>query len=269
MKKLINLLSLLTISGVVPLIESSCSNKNNEKKIKKDDENDINKLNLGNLGIEKRNRVKRNAIINNKYQHVFKTNGSNKPTEQQIKEEIIKLNPQLDIKNINVTNITENSAVITIANFSGQKTINFKVETNTSNNEPFVSSPSPNDSYDDDDVLLNCKVEKINSPAKIIAKDIKNVTEEELITALLPKIYEEYDRINPRFYRKNSFGIKDYILYDVVKIKNINFPIDLSSEKIINNFFIEGRFIYKILPIFRPVFYLEIPNFKLPAAQLI
>ncbi len=125
MKKLFSLLSVLTISGTAPLIESSCScsNKNNY-------ENDINKLNWGNLGIEKINRVKRNTI-NNKSQHIFKTNnGLNKSIEQQIKEAIIELNPQLDTKNINVTNITENSAVITINNFKGQKTIHFKVETN-------------------------------------------------------------------------------------------------------------------------------------------
>ncbi|WP_338992389.1 hypothetical protein [Spiroplasma endosymbiont of Seladonia tumulorum] len=130
MKKLVSLLSLLTISGGAPLIESSCSctNKNNEKKIKKDDENDINKLNWGNLGIEKINRVRRNAIINNKYQHVFKTNGSNKPTKQQIKEKVKELNPQVNINNINVTNITENSAVITITGYSSKKTINFTVD---------------------------------------------------------------------------------------------------------------------------------------------
>ncbi|WP_338988730.1 hypothetical protein [Spiroplasma endosymbiont of Seladonia tumulorum] len=130
MKKLLSLLSVLTISGVAPLIESSCScsNKNNEKKLKKDDENDINKLNWGNLGIEKINRVRRNAIINNKYQHVFKTNGSNKPTEQQIKEKVKELNPQVNINKINVTEITENSAVITITGYSSKKTINFTVD---------------------------------------------------------------------------------------------------------------------------------------------
>ncbi len=113
MKKLLSLLSVLTISGTAPLIESSCSNKKNKNNY----ENDINKLNWGNLGIEKINRVKRNTI-NNKSQHIFKTNnGLNKPTEQQIKEAIIELNPQLDTKNINVTNITENSAVIYYSKF--------------------------------------------------------------------------------------------------------------------------------------------------------
>ncbi len=129
-----------------------------------------------------------------------------------------------------------------------------------SNNEPFVSSPSPNASYDD--VLLNCKVEKINTPEKIITKDVKNVTEEELITALLPKIYEEYDRLNPNFNNNSKYLLK----YEMVKIKNMNFPVDLSSEKIINNFSISGKFYYWF---FYPVFDLEIPNFKLPAAQLI
>ncbi len=52
----------------------------------------------------------------------------------------------------------------------------------------------------------------------------------------------------------------------MVKIKNMNFPVDLSSEKIINNFSISGKFYYWF---FYPVFDLEIPNFKLSAAQLI
>ncbi len=146
-KKLLSLLSTLTIIGTsIPNVIAASSYQKNIIK-------DLSELNLTGLNITKNKKY----IQNNQDKHIFKTNNeSNKPTEQQIKEAIIELNPQLDTKNINVTNITENSAVITINNFKGQKTINFKVEKNTSNNEPFVGSSNPNN-YSFDITKINNK----------------------------------------------------------------------------------------------------------------
>jgi len=122
MKKLLSLLSVLTISGTAPLIESSCSCTN--KKNKNNYENDINKLNWTGLNIIKNKRNTKN----NQTKHIFKTNGADIPTQKQIKEKVNELNPQVNINSINVTNISENSAEITITGFSGKKTINFVVD---------------------------------------------------------------------------------------------------------------------------------------------
>ncbi|KAF0849981.1 hypothetical protein [Spiroplasma poulsonii] len=59
---------------------------------------------------------------------VIKTDGANKPTAHQIKNILKELNLQLDITKINVTNITNNSATITSTEFSGSRTLNFKVD---------------------------------------------------------------------------------------------------------------------------------------------
>ncbi|MBW3057836.1 MAG: hypothetical protein CXB60_01260 [Spiroplasma poulsonii] len=116
MKKLLSLLSVLTISGtaIPTTIAASPYQKNNIK--------NLSELNWTSLNIS---RNKRNSV-NSK--HILKTNGADTPTQQQIKEKIIQLNPQVNINSINVTNITENSAVVTITNFGGQKTINFTVD---------------------------------------------------------------------------------------------------------------------------------------------
>ncbi|RUO85909.1 hypothetical protein [Spiroplasma endosymbiont of Megaselia nigra] len=114
MKKLLSLLSMLTISGtVVPTVIANVSYQKNK---------DLSELNLTSLNIS---RNKRNSV-NSK--HIFKTNGADIPTEQQIKDKIKEKNPQVNINSINVTNITENSAVVTITGFGGQKIINFTVD---------------------------------------------------------------------------------------------------------------------------------------------
>ncbi len=114
MKKLLSLLSVITISGsALPTVIADVS----YQKIK-----DLSELNRTSLNIS---RNKRNSV-NSK--HIFKTNGANIPTQQQIKEKVKELNPQLSIDKINVTDVNENSALITINGFSGQKTINFIVD---------------------------------------------------------------------------------------------------------------------------------------------
>ncbi len=116
MKTLQSLLSVLTISGTaVPTTIADCPYYNNIK--------DLSELNWTGLNMTKN---KRNTQ-NNQTKHIFKTNGADKPTEQQIKEKINELNPQVNINSINVINISENSAEITITGFSGKKTINFTV----------------------------------------------------------------------------------------------------------------------------------------------
>ncbi|WP_338954729.1 hypothetical protein [Spiroplasma endosymbiont of Polydrusus cervinus] len=117
MKKLLSLLSVLTIIGIAaPTVIADCPYQKNNIK-------DLSELNWTGLNITKN---KKNT--NNKIKHIFKTNGADKPTEQQIKNKIKELNSKLDINKINVTEITENSAVITITGFSGKKTINFIVD---------------------------------------------------------------------------------------------------------------------------------------------
>ncbi len=116
MKTLQSLLSVLTISGTaVPTTIADCPYYNNIK--------DLSELNWTGLNMTKN---KRNTQ-NNQTKHIFKTNGADKPTEQQIKEKINELIPQVNINSINVINISENSAEITITGFSGKKTINFTV----------------------------------------------------------------------------------------------------------------------------------------------
>ncbi|RUO86589.1 hypothetical protein [Spiroplasma endosymbiont of Megaselia nigra] len=83
MKKLLGLLSILTISGTaVPTTIANVS----YQKIK-----DLSELNLTSLNIS---RNKRNSV-NSK--HIFKTNGADIPTEQQIKDKLKELNPQVNI----------------------------------------------------------------------------------------------------------------------------------------------------------------------------
>ncbi|MFX4057905.1 MAG: hypothetical protein EHV01_006335 [Spiroplasma sp. hy2] len=54
-----------------------------------------------------------NEIIKNTDLGEFITNNLSNPTKKQIKDKLKELNPQLDITKINVTNITNNSAIIT------------------------------------------------------------------------------------------------------------------------------------------------------------
>ncbi len=118
MKKLLSLLSVLTISGtaVSSVIADYPYQKNNIK--------NLSELNWTGLNITKN---KRNTQ-NNQTKHIFKTNGADIPSKQQIKEKVKELNPQLSIDKISVTDITENSAKISIIGFSGKKPINFIVD---------------------------------------------------------------------------------------------------------------------------------------------
>ncbi len=119
MKKLLSLLSVLTISGTaVPTrIAASSYQKNNIK--------NLSKLNWKYLTII---RNKRDTNNKNQSVPVFKTNGDDKPTKQQIKEKVLEKNNSLDITKIKVENITENSAEISIIGFVGKKIINFTVD---------------------------------------------------------------------------------------------------------------------------------------------
>ncbi len=117
MKKLLSLLSVLISGTTVPTLITDIPYKKNTIK-------NLSELNWTGLNINKNKRDTKN----NQTKHIFKTNGVEKPSEQQIKEKVKELNPQLDINKINVTDVTENSAVITINCFSSQKTINFKVD---------------------------------------------------------------------------------------------------------------------------------------------
>ncbi|MBW3057638.1 MAG: hypothetical protein CXB60_00115 [Spiroplasma poulsonii] len=130
MKKILSLLSVLTISGtaVPTTIAASPYQKNIIK--------DLYKLNWTGLNITKNKRDTKN----NKTEHIFKTDGADIPSQQQIKEKVKELNPQININNINVTNITENSAVITITSFSSQKTINFTVDKSLSINKVITNT---------------------------------------------------------------------------------------------------------------------------------
>ncbi|MFU0252581.1 hypothetical protein BST80_005260, partial [Spiroplasma sp. Moj] len=116
MKKLLSLLSVLTISGtaILGVIATDCL-KNNIKY--------LSELNWTGLNITKNKRETKN----NKPKTIFNTNGADTPSQQQIKEKVKELNPQVNINSINVTNISENSAEITVTGFSGKKTINFTV----------------------------------------------------------------------------------------------------------------------------------------------
>ncbi|WP_338955177.1 hypothetical protein [Spiroplasma endosymbiont of Polydrusus cervinus] len=118
MKKLLSLLSILTISGTgVPIMIADIPYQKNTIK-------DLSELNWTGLNINKNKRDTKN----NQTKHIFKTNGADRPTEKQIKNKVKELNPQLNINNINVTKITENSAVITLTGFSNTKTINFIID---------------------------------------------------------------------------------------------------------------------------------------------
>lgn len=119
MKKLLSLLSVLTINGTaVPTrIADSSYQKNNIK--------NLSKLNWKYLTII---RNKRDTNNKNQSVPVFKTNGDDKPTKQQIKEKVLEKNNSLDITKIKVENITENSAEISIIGFVGKKIINFTVD---------------------------------------------------------------------------------------------------------------------------------------------
>ncbi|WP_400249364.1 hypothetical protein, partial [Spiroplasma sp. ald] len=59
---------------------------------------------------------------------IFKTNGADKPTEQQIKEKLIKKYPHIESNQIKVKNITINSVNITIDGFSGERILTFIVD---------------------------------------------------------------------------------------------------------------------------------------------
>ncbi|WP_374696382.1 hypothetical protein [Spiroplasma endosymbiont of Polydrusus formosus] len=86
--------------------------------IKKNNIKDLSELNWTVLNITENKRDTKN----NQTKHIFKNNGADIPTQQKIKK-IKQLNPQTNINSINVTNITENSVVITIICFSSKKQV--------------------------------------------------------------------------------------------------------------------------------------------------
>ncbi|WP_338968017.1 hypothetical protein [Spiroplasma endosymbiont of Lonchoptera lutea] len=125
MKNLINILKTIaitttTIPTVISVVPASYEKNTISNKIKA-----LSKLNWTGLNTT-RNKRTTNQQQNSK--HIFKTNGNEIPTEQQIKEKVKQLNPQLDINKMKIDNITNNSANISIIGFSSIKTINFTVD---------------------------------------------------------------------------------------------------------------------------------------------
>ncbi|WP_342262698.1 hypothetical protein [Spiroplasma endosymbiont of Dromius quadrimaculatus] len=120
MKKLLRLLGTITIaSSTMPTVIATSSLQKEIKKV-----GDLDELNWMYLTTI---RNKRNTE-NGKTKPVFKTDGADKPTEQQIKNRVKEKNQSVDITKIKVENITVNSAVVSIAGFSGKITINFTVD---------------------------------------------------------------------------------------------------------------------------------------------
>ncbi|MBW1241888.1 MAG: hypothetical protein EIB84_03305 [Spiroplasma poulsonii] len=101
MKKLLSLLSLLTISGSAVPTTIAASPYQKEQTI----------------------RVKRQT-----QSPIFKTNGADIPTEQQIKDKLINKYPHIAAEQIKVKNITSNYVNITIDGFSGETTLTFIVD---------------------------------------------------------------------------------------------------------------------------------------------
>ncbi|WP_338968718.1 lipoprotein [Spiroplasma endosymbiont of Lonchoptera lutea] len=109
----------------------------------------------------------------------------------------------------------------------------------------------------------NVKIISIESPTKIIANDPTKVTKEELKTALLPEILKTLEKLNSGF--PNAVNIK-YILIKEFEIENLNFPLDLSSEKILTKFNISFKFISGVIPVLMFAPNIILNNFKLPMA---
>ncbi len=89
------------------------------------------------------------------------------------------------------------------------------------------------------------KLKQLIHKKKIIAKDVKNVTEEEIENTLLLKIYDKLKELNPEYTRIAEPKNTPIIGFTMT---GINFLINLSSEKIINNFNLE----FNILHFFKP-----------------
>ncbi|WP_338963678.1 MULTISPECIES: hypothetical protein [unclassified Spiroplasma] len=101
MKKLLSLLSVLAISGSAVPTTIAASPYQKKQSI----------------------RVKRQT-----QSPIFKTNGADIPTEQQIKDKLINKYPHIAAEQIKVKNITSNSVNITIDGFSGETTLTFIVD---------------------------------------------------------------------------------------------------------------------------------------------
>ncbi|WP_338954425.1 hypothetical protein [Spiroplasma endosymbiont of Polydrusus cervinus] len=173
MKKLLSLLSILTISGTgVPIMIADIPYQKNTIK-------DLSELNWTGLNINKNKRDTKN----NQTKHIFKTNGADRPTEKQIKNKVKELNPQLNINNINVTKITENSAVITVTGFSNQKTINFTVDKSMPLNKIIIKTDLGQLKYKLKDenisvleIEIITKLKKLNPQIDIYKVNIKDIT---------------------------------------------------------------------------------------------
>ncbi len=195
MKTLQSLLSVLTISGTaVPTTIADCPYYYNNIK-------DLSELNWTGLNMTKN---KRNTQ-NNQTKHIFKTNGADKPTEQQIKEKINELNPQVNINSINVINISENSAEITITGFSGKKTINFTVNKSVPLNNVIIKTDLGQLKYKlkDENILvleleIISKLKELNPQIDINKVRIKNITNTGVtIFSIDPLVYT--DQVNITF----------------------------------------------------------------------
>ncbi|WP_338968015.1 hypothetical protein [Spiroplasma endosymbiont of Lonchoptera lutea] len=80
------------------------------------------------------NSFKLSSIIVNANLGEFITEGLKNPTEQQIKEKVKQLNPQLDINKIKIDNITNNSAYISSLDstvYTGTVTVNYSISINS------------------------------------------------------------------------------------------------------------------------------------------
>ncbi|MFW4370773.1 MAG: hypothetical protein EHV01_002355 [Spiroplasma sp. hy2] len=113
MKKLLSLLSVLAISGSALPTTIAASPYQKKQSI----------------------RVKRQT-----QSPIFKTNGANIPTEQQIKDKLINKYPHIAAEQIKVKNITTNSVNITIDGLSGEKILYFKVDKSVPINEIIINS---------------------------------------------------------------------------------------------------------------------------------
>ena len=156
MKKLLSLLSVITISGSAIPTTAAASPYQKKQTI----------------------RGKRQT-----QDPIFKTNGVDKPTEQQIKERVKKLNPQLDINKINVTEITENSSVITVTGFSSQKIINFTVDKSVPLNKVIIKTDLGQLNYKLKDenisvleIEIITKLKELNPQLDINKVNIENIT---------------------------------------------------------------------------------------------
>ncbi|WP_342262426.1 MULTISPECIES: lipoprotein [unclassified Spiroplasma] len=171
----------------------------------------------------------------------------------------------LELLKENDNSLTENDFIV---DFSQNFPVDIRNETNI-NIKAKVSEKNNNNN--NAEIIINIKrgfytdvkIISIESPQKIIANDPTKVTKEELKTALLPEILKALEKLNPGF--PNTVN-KNYISIKKFEIEDINFPLDLSSEKILTKFNINFEFISGVLPVLVFAPNINLNNFKLPMA---